>query len=129
MCNLRPNHIRLDYDVPHIAIQANVDPHNPRQIKNAHSARVVPLVGAAFVAMNCFPNGFDRYRDKESSASATINKYLRGNGLLEYLGQVFYCFRHTFEDRMNAADFGDDTRRLLFGHAPIREGYGEGGSL
>lgn len=121
---LTANTIHLDHNVPHISIEAEL-----RQIKTSYAQRKVPLLGVSLEAMRAFPNGFPRYRDSSASLSATINKFLRENGLMESPGHVLYSLRHAFEDRMLAAGIDDRIRRDLFGHRLTRERYGDGASL
>ena len=115
--------IRLDAEVPHISIEAD-----GRQLKTIHARRVIPLTGVSLEAFCRFPEGFPRYRDS-ASLSATVNKYLRSNGLMETPEHSLYSLRHSFEDRMIAAGIDDRIRRDLFGHRLDRERYGRGGSL
>ena len=115
--------IRLDCDVPHISIEPD-----GRQIKSIYARRMIPLVGVSLEAFQRHPVGFPRYRDKPG-LSATVNKYLRANGLMESGEHVFYSLRHAFEDRMLAAGIDDRIRRDLFGHRLDRERYGKGASL
>jgi hypothetical protein len=72
-----------------------------RALKTKHSKRIIPLVGVSLEAFGAFPNGFPRYADNPT-LSATINKYLRENGLLETAEHFLYSLRHSFEDRMLA---------------------------
>ncbi|NYS26921.1 tyrosine-type recombinase/integrase, partial [Rhodobacteraceae bacterium 2376] len=116
--------IRLNHNVPHIAIEPE-----ERQIKSRHARRVVPLLGVSLEAMRAFPEGFPRYRKSSASLSATVNKFLRGNGLMESDDHTLYSLRHAFEDRMLAAGIDDRIRRDLFGHRLTRERYGDGASL
>jgi integrase len=115
--------IRLEGDVPHISIEPT-----GRQLKSQYARRVIPLVGVSLAAFKEFPEGFPRYRDS-ASLSATVNKFLRANGLLETPRHSFYSLRHSFEDRMLAAGIDDRIRRDLFGHRLDRERYGKGASL
>ena len=64
-----------------------------------------------------------------ATLSATVNKYLRANGLLETPAHSLHSLRHSFEDRMLAAGTLDRIRRDLFGHRLDRERYGKGASL
>ncbi|GGE15182.1 integrase [Primorskyibacter flagellatus] len=116
--------IRLDSNVPHISIEPD-----GRQLKSAYARRVIPLTGVSLEAFRECPRGFERYRESSASLSATVNKYLRGNGLLETPGHSLYSLRHAFEDRMLAAGIDDRIRRDLFGHRLDRERYGKGASL
>ena len=116
--------IRLDAAVPHIAIEPE-----GRQLKSAYARRVIPLTGVSLEAFKVFPDGFARYRESSAGLSATVNKYLKSNGLLETPAHSFYSLRHAFEDRMLAAGIDDRIRRDLFGHRLDRERYGKGASL
>jgi integrase len=121
---LTRDQIRLDAKVPHISIEP-VD----RTLKTAHSRRVIPLVGVSLEAFREAPDGFPRYRSKPASLSATVNKYLRENGLLETADHSLYSLRHSFEDRLLAAGTDERVRRDLLGHALHRERYGQGATL
>lgn len=120
---LRPEHIRLDTDIPHISIEAV-----GRTLKSSASKRVIPLAGISLEVFRDFPGGFPRYRDS-ASLSATVNKFLKENHLLETPKHSMYGLRHAFEDRMLAAGVDERVRRDLFGHALDRERYGAGASL
>lgn len=115
--------IRLDHAVPHISIEPV-----GRQLKSQYAKRKIPILGVSLEAFRQFPEGFPRYRDS-ASLSATVNKYLRTNGLLETPDHSMYSLRHAFEDRMLAAGIDDRVRRDVFGHSLNRERYGGGASL
>lgn len=121
---LTADQIKLDSNVPHISIEA-ID----RQLKSANARRVIPLCGVSLEAMRKFPQGFPRYRSSPASLSATVNKYLRENGLLETPRHSLYGLRHSFEDRQLGAEVDERIRRDLMGHALKRERYGKGASL
>ncbi|RMC33712.1 integrase [Paracoccus alkanivorans] len=123
IANLTADQIRLDSNVPHIAIAPE-----GRQLKSKYARRIIPLCGVSLEAMRAHPEGFPRYRDKPG-LSATVNKFLRENGLLETPEHSLYGLRHSFEDRMLAAGVDDRIRRDLFGHRLDRERYGNGASL
>jgi len=116
--------IRLDGNVPHISIEPD-----GRQLKSQYARRKIPLVGVSLEAFRQASEGFPRYRQSSASLSATVNKFLRGNGLLETPAHSLYSLRHSFEDRMLAAGFDDRIRRDLFGHRLDRERYEKGASL
>jgi integrase len=118
-----PEHIRLDHDIPHIAIEPV-----GRQLKNDQSQRVIPLTGVSLDAFRECPKGFPTYRFKDK-LSDTVNKFLRENGLLETPDHVLYSLRHSFEDRMLAAGVDERIRRDIFGHQLDRERYGMGATL
>ncbi|PQO24827.1 integrase [Rhodobacteraceae bacterium WD3A24] len=115
--------IRLDHNVPHISIEPD-----GRQLKSEYARRVIPLSGVSLEAFRECPEGFPRYRES-ASLSATVNKFLRGNGLLETPEHSLYSLRHAFEDRMLAAGVDDRIRRDVLGHRLDRERYGKGASL
>ncbi len=116
-------HINLAAKVPHISIEPV-----GRQLKSKHAKRVIPLTGVSLEAFRDCPEGFPRYRDNPS-LSATVNKFMRENGLMETPGHTLYSLRHAFEDRMLAAGVDERIRRDLFGHALGRERYGQGATL
>lgn len=120
---LLETHIRLDCDVPHISIEAE-----GRTLKSQASKRTIPLAGVSLEAFKLFPKGFPRYRDG-AGLSATVNKFLRENGLCETDGHTMYSLRHSFEDRLLAAGVDERIRRDLFGHSLNRERYGAGATL
>ncbi len=120
---LRKDHIRLDANVPHISIEPE-----GRTLKTSSSRRTLPLVGISLEAFRACPEGFPRYRDK-AGLSATVNKFLRENGLTPTTGHTLYGLRHSFEDRLLDRDVDERIRRDLVGHALTRERYGKGASL
>lgn len=121
--NLGPAQIRLDTDIPHISIEPN-----GRKLKTEHSRRVIPLAGISLEAFKICPDGFPRYHDK-AGLSATVNKFMRENGLMETPDHTMYGLRHSFEDRMLDRDVDERIRRDLMGHALNRERYGKGASM
>lgn len=129
ICNLLPEHIILDADVPHISIDSRDDPQMPRELKTDHSHRKIPLVGMALEVFQKFSSGFDRYFEREEAASAAINKYLLANTLRPTPDHKLYSLRHSFEDRLKEHGVDQEMRELLMGHRRSRTEYGEGGSL
>jgi integrase len=129
IANLTPEAIVLKHDVPHVRIEPRFDPDDPREIKTESSIRVVPLVGLALAVMKKHPAGFPRYKDKEASLSAVLNKFLKENNLLPTLKHSVYSLRHSFEDRMKESYVDSEMRNILMGHSIDRPEYGEGGSL
>ena len=95
ICNLQSENIRLDHEVPHIAIQPK-----GRELKTWTSKREIPLVGVALDAMKQAPNGFPHYRDKGELVSANLMKAFRLRKLFPTSEHIIYSFRHAFEDRM-----------------------------
>ena len=122
--NLTPQAIRLGDPVPHVKIMAE-----GRRLKTDQSAREIPLVGVALAAMKLRPEGFPRYRDKSSSLSATLNKYLLENKLRPTLEHTVYSLRHSFKDRLIAVEAPDSLIDALMGHKGPTPRYGKGPSL
>ncbi len=125
ICNLQPEDIHLDADVPHITIRFR----NGRTLKTESLERAIPLVGVSLAAMRNHPNGFPRYADKEDALSAMLMRHFRTHGLLETDDHYIYSLRHSFEKRMVEAGLSDDFRRMIMGHHVDRPEYGDGGSL
>ena len=115
--------IRLDTDIPHISIE----PVN-RHLKTDHSERIIPLAGVSLAAFQQFPDGFPRYSDS-ASLTATVNKFLRENGLLPSGAHSMYSLRHGFEGRLLAAGVDERIRSDLMGHTIKRQRYGAGADL
>jgi integrase len=100
-----------------------------RRLKTEDSLREIPLVGVALAAMKLRPNGFPRYQDKSSSLSATVNKFFRDNGLRPTKDHTVYSLRHSFKDRLIAAQAPDSLIDSLMGHKTYKPKYGKGPSL
>lgn len=124
VAGLRQKAICLDHDVPHVKLV-----EDGRALKNKPSIRSMPLVGIALEVMKFFPDGFPNYRDRTSTLSNTINKYLREHKLCPTEEHSFYSLRHTYKDRLRKADGDSELRDLLMGHSTKREKYGDGHEL
>ena len=122
--NLQEDAIRLDAKIPYVKIQPD-----GRKLKTEDSEREIPLVGVALAAMTLRPKGFPRYRDKSSSLSATVNKFLRVNGLRPTKDHSVYSLRHSFKDRLVAIEAPDSLIDSLMGHKTYKPKYGKGPSL
>ncbi|MGY4598086.1 integrase [Bradyrhizobium sp. GM22.5] len=122
--NLQRDAICLNAPIPHVKVLPM-----GRRLKTADAERAVPLVGAALAAMKQRPTGFARYRDKSSGLSATVNKYLMENGLRPTKGHTVYSLRHSFKDRLVAAEAPDSLIDSLMGHKTHKPKYGHGASL
>jgi integrase len=122
--NLQEDAIRLDAKIPYVKIQPD-----GRKLKTEDSEREIPLVGVALAAMKLCSKGFPRYRDKSSSLSATVNKFLRVNGLRPTKDHSVYSLRHSFKDRLVAAEAPDSLIDSLMGHKTYKPKYGKGPSL
>lgn len=115
--------IVLDAPVPHLSIEPS-----GRTLKNFHSRRVIPLLGVSLEAFKECPEGFPRYADSDT-LSATVNKYFKEHGLKETPHHTMYSLRHSFEERLLAADVDERIRADLMGHGIKRERYGQGATL
>jgi integrase len=124
LVNLQPNAIHLDAEIPFVEIVPD-----GRVLKTKDSCREIPLVGAALAAMRLRPDGFPRYRDKSSSLSATLNKFLLENHLRPTKAHTVYSLRHSFKDRLIAAEAEDSLIDSLMGHCTGKPKYGNGPSL
>jgi integrase len=110
--NLQEDAIRLDAKIPYVKVQPD-----GRRLKTEDSEREIPLVGVALAAMKLRPQGFPRYRDKSSSLSATVNKFLHVNGLRPTKDHSVYSLRHSFKDRLVAAEAPDSLIDNLMGQS------------
>jgi len=129
------NDIVLDGEVPHIIIQ----PHPWRSLKNAASARVVPLVGAALWAAQrvkgtaaddqvfAFPKYTTATECKATHASGAIAAWIRRLPL----EHTAHDLRHTMADRLKAIQYPKDIRYAIDGHAAqdVGDTYGTGYGL
>lgn len=122
--NLQEDAIRLDAKIPYVKVQPD-----GRRLKTEDLEREIPLVGVALAVMKRRPQGFPRYRDKSSSLSATVNKFLRVNGLRATKDHSVYSLRHSFKDRLVAAEAPDSLIDSLMGHKTYKPKYGKGPSL
>ncbi|MDA8712557.1 tyrosine-type recombinase/integrase [Alphaproteobacteria bacterium] len=126
--------ICLDHDVPHI----NLRPHPWRRLKTQQSERQIPLVGAALWAAErlieevqgewCFPRYTNAQTCNGNSASAALNKWLKGNFSSESL---VHGFRHSFRDRLRAVSCPTEMIDQLGGWSANNVGgrYGTGFGL
>ncbi|WP_375413011.1 tyrosine-type recombinase/integrase [uncultured Bradyrhizobium sp.] len=122
--NLQPNAIHLDAPIPYVEILPD-----GRVLKTEDSKREIPLVGAALAAMKLRPSGFPHYRDRSASFSALVNKYFEGHGLRPTKQHSLYSLRHSFKDRLIAAEAPDSLIDSLMGHRTGKPKYGKGPSL
>ena len=126
--------IQLDHDIPHISLK----PHAWRQLKTANSERVIPLVGASLWAAQrilertdtefAFPRFTNATRCNSNSASATLNKWMKP---FVPEGCVIHSFRHSFRDRLRAAETPSEIADVLGGWSgkSVGQQYGNGFNL
>jgi integrase len=117
---------------PHVVIKA----HPWRSLKNEASARAVPLVGEALWAAQqivqsatthqrfAFPQYTTTAACNADSASATLNKWLRKQGLEHTVHEL----RHTMADRLREVQCPDEVRHAIGGWTTRGEAakYGKG---
>ncbi|MBD9445733.1 MULTISPECIES: site-specific integrase [unclassified Rhizobium] len=125
VCNLRPQDIVLNDEVPHLEVAERTD----RRQKTEYSIRRIPLVGVALWAAKQYPEGFPRYQDKADVASALINKMMKKEELRPTRLHTLYSFRHTFQDRIENAGVSDRMQADLMGHEFGRPVYGDGSEM
>lgn len=123
--NAETGDIRLDANIPYIHIRPDIG----KELKTPHSKRMIPLVGASLYAFQHLQAGFKHYYRKSDLLSATLNKYLQENKLLPTKEHCVYSLRHSFEDRLTAAEPPDKVQAALMGHKYDRPRYGDGPSL
>jgi len=111
ICNLHPENILLDVEVPYIQIREKKN----REVKASDSNRDIPLVGVALKAAKSCPSGFPRYFDKETTFSAAANKAFRSRNLFPSSNHKIYSFRHSMEKRMLEAGIDYGLRCTLMG--------------
>ena len=114
--------IHLDDSIPHIMLRVVLEGEGKRELKRQSTSRAVVLQGPALEAMRRHPRGFIRYRGK-AAFSGDVNNFLRDNNLFPPLPEgktgryVISGLRHSFEDRMDAAQMSNEERAQLMGHA------------
>jgi hypothetical protein len=117
--------IVLNHDVPHIIIR----PRQNKALKTKYRKREIPLVGFALDAFKACPNGFINYHGNPDSLSGVLSKYLKESGMLPTNRHTVYSLRHSFQDRLLAANAPDRVQADLMGHKFNRPAYGDGASL
>jgi integrase len=121
---------KLDHEYPHI----NLIPHPWRPLKTVGSKRLIPLVGAAYVATKIMHRHrstsflFNSYTDetgcKGNSCSAALNKWLKQH----VSDAVIHSFRRSFRDRLRNAGVQSEMIDQLGGWSKqsVDQGYGDG---
>ena len=114
----------------------SIKPHPWRSLKTASSERVIPLVGSAkwaaerILAENtdsqfAFPKYNNGERTSANSASAALNKWLKGK-IGE--GYTMHSFRHSMRDRLRAVECPSDIIDQIGGWLTqgVGASYGDG---
>ena len=125
--------VNLDHKYPHI----RVIPHPWRPLKTVGSKRLIPLVGAAYEALQIMHRHrstsflFNSYTDetgcKGNSCSAALNKWLKRH----VSDAVIHSFRHSFRDRLRNAGLQSEMIDQLGGWSKqsVGQDYGHGYGL
>ena len=131
--------LRSDFISKDGILCAHIRPHPWRSLKTASSERVVPLVGSAkwaaerILAENtdsqfAFPKYNNDERTNANSASAALNKWLKGK-----IGEGYttHSFRHSMRDRLRAVECPSDVIDQIGGWLTqgVGASYGEGYSV
>ncbi len=123
--------IRLDSEVPFVSVQS----HPWRPLKTKGSKRYIPLVGKALWSakrikeMSQSKFAFPRYNTSSftntNTASASLNKWLRGEGYNEY---TMHSFRHSLRDRLRYVACPSEITDQIGGwsNKTVGQGYGNG---
>lgn len=125
LLGLLPEDIRLNCDIPHIAIV----PRKRKKLKTRYRKREIPLVGYALDAFTACPSGFTEYWDRPDALSSVLGNYLRSKGLLPTEHHTVYSLRHSFQDRLLGVNAPDRVQADLMGHKFNRPAYGDGSTL
>ena len=112
--DIEPSAIILDAPIPHLDIRKQTGEF-ARELKNASSARKIPLIGQSLSIMERRREGFPRYRGK-GTFSAAANKSLHSSGVLPD-GITIGGTRHSFEGRLRRAGIRDDDIGQMMGHS------------
>ena len=123
LIGLMPEDYILNHEIPHIWIRKN----RLRTLKTKTSDRKIPLIGVALIAAReVSETGITRYKKNPYSASGTINKYLKKNGLKPTPKHSLYSLRHTFKDRLRDVGAPEEVIDELMGHKKSGPKYGRG---
>ncbi|WP_062223053.1 tyrosine-type recombinase/integrase [Aureimonas sp. D3] len=125
LTGLRPADIRLKAEIPHIRITS----YTGRKLKTPFSKRELPLVGPSLEGAKLLLATAGEYKDNTDSLSALVGNFFRDHDLRERERQTLYSLRHSFKDRLTAADAPDIIDARLMGHKFNRPGYGDGPTL
>ena len=123
--------IRLDSEVPFVSVQS----YPWRPLKTKGSKRDIPLVGKALWSakrikeMSASKFAFPRYNTSTftstNTASASLNKWLRGEGFGQY---TMHSFRHSLRDRLRYVDCPFEITDQIGGwsNKTVGQNYGNG---
>jgi integrase len=111
LCNIAPENIFLDEDIPHIHLSRDT-----MELKTRWQDRRIPLVGVAMEVFRRHPGGFPRYRGKEGTYAATAGRYLKEHGLRPSPRHSLHSFRLSFMDRMIKHGADTELRASVMGY-------------
>ena len=126
--------LRSDFIEQDGILCVNIKPHPWRSLKTTSSARVIPLVGSSKWAAEqilalpddnkfAFPRYNDGVKTNANSASAALNKWLKGKIGQEY---TIHSFRHSMRDRLRAVECPSDVIDQIGGWLTYGVGHGYG---
>ena len=130
--------LRSDFIEQDGILCVNVRRHPWRSLKTSSSERIIPLVGSAKWAVErimeqlaasefAFPSYNDGERTNANSASAALNKWLKGK-----IGPAYtiHSFRHSMRDRLRAVECPSEVIDQIGGWLTqgVGSGYGSGHS-
>ena len=128
--------LRSDFIEQDGILCVNIKPHPWRSLKTTSSARVIPLVGSSKWAAEkilalpddnkfAFPRYNDGVKTNANSASAALNKWLKGKIGRDY---TIHSFRHSMRDRLRAVECPSDVIDQIGGWLTqgVGHGYGSG---
>lgn len=131
--------LKSDFSDQEGTLCVHINPHPWRSLKTPSSKRLIPLVGSAKWAAEqildqtsentfAFPTYNYKQRTNANSASASLNKWLKGR-----IGQPFsiHSFRHSMRDRFREVDCPSEVIDQIggWGRSDVSDSYGEGYSL
>jgi integrase len=128
--------LRSDFITRDGILCVSIKPHPWRSLKTASSKRIIPLVGSAKWAAErlleqpnnsqfAFPKYNNHERTNANSASAALNKWLKGK---IGAGYTMHSFRHSMRDRLRVVECPSDIIDQIGGWLTqgVGASYGEG---
>ncbi len=128
--------LRSDFQVREGIPCVMIKPHSWRRLKTNSSERIVPLVGHALWARDrimsektdskfAFPGYCDLSGNRSDSASAALNKWIKGNFITD---TTIHGFRHSMRDRLRAVQCPSDIIDQIGGWKTpgVGSSYGKG---
>lgn len=115
-CGLDRSSILLDAKIPHVRVTTK-----NRRTKTPGSAREIPLLGVALMAMQKQPDGFPTYFNRPKVLSTHIGKFLSSKDM-NVNGCTLYSLRHSLMTRLRNVGAPKTVQEDLAGHTHM---YGD----